>query len=140
MSEIGRLKTMNLQAVQSASKFRYRSKKVIIMRTQAARAVLFLFLSMAPALAQLPISAPAANTTEAQTPAVVLAQTPGQDTFSGSGTIDKPVPGVISISLLDSLDRGLKHNLGLLLSQQQTEQARAQYRRQLSALLPNVTG
>ena len=38
------------------------------------------------------------------------------------------------------MDRGLKHNLGLLLSQQQTEQARAQYRRQLSALLPNISG
>jgi len=110
------------------------------MRTQAVRAVLFLFLSTAPALAQFPTSAPAANTTEAQTPPVSVSQTPALDTFSGSGTIDKPVPGVISLSLLDSLDRGLKHNLGLLLSQQQTEQARAQYRRQLSALLPNVTG
>jgi outer membrane protein TolC len=50
------------------------------------------------------------------------------------------VPGVLPLSLLDALDRGLKHNLGLLLSQQQTEQARAQYRRQLSLLLPNISG
>ena len=51
---------------------------------------------------------------------------------SGSGTIQ--------LGLLDAIDRGLKHNLGLLLSQQQSELARAQYRRQLSALLPNVSG
>jgi outer membrane protein TolC len=36
------------------------------------------------------------------------------------------------------IDRGIKHNLGLLLSQQQTETARAQRWRSLSSLLPNV--
>ncbi|MGZ4856102.1 MAG: TolC family protein, partial [Candidatus Angelobacter sp.] len=63
---------------------------------------------------------------------------PALESFSGSGTVDKLVPGVIQLSLLDAIDRGLKHNLGLLLSQQQTDLARAQYRRQLSALLPNI--
>jgi len=62
------------------------------------------------------------------------------DVFSGSGTTDQLVPGVIQLSLLDAIDRGVKHNLGLLLSQQQTDLARAQYRRQLSALLPNISG
>ena len=41
--------------------------------------------------------------------------------FNGSGIVDKPVPGVLKLSLLDVIDRGVKHNLGLLLSQQQTE-------------------
>ena len=54
--------------------------------------------------------------------------------------IDKPVPGAVSLSILDAINRGLQHNLGLLLSQQQNVEARAQYRRALSALLPNVTG
>jgi outer membrane protein TolC len=54
--------------------------------------------------------------------------------------VDKLAPGVIQLPLLDAIDRGLKHNLGLLLSQQQTAEARAQYRRQLSALLPNISG
>jgi outer membrane protein TolC len=54
--------------------------------------------------------------------------------------VDALVPGVVQLPLIDAIDRGLKHNLGLLLSQQQTEMARAQYRRQLSALLPNVSG
>jgi len=39
------------------------------------------------------------------------------------------------MGLLDAMERGLKHNLGLLLSQMQTESARAQHWRTLSALL-----
>src|SRR5207249_3452579 len=41
--------------------------------------------------------------------------------------------------LLDAIDRGLKHNLGLLLSQEQSSEARADYWRRLSPLLPNVS-
>src|SRR5947209_1025487 len=110
------------------------------MRTKAARAVSFLFLVAASALAQLPTAAPTGNTSEEQTPAIGVTQTSLQDTFTGSGSVDRLVPGVIQLSLLDSIDRGLKHNLGLLLSQQQSEQARAQYRRQLAGLLPNIVG
>jgi outer membrane protein TolC len=67
-------------------------------------------------------------------------QPPSAGAFNGSGTVDKLVPGVVQISLLDAIDRGIKHNLGLLLSQQQSAFARAQYRSQLSALLPNISG
>jgi outer membrane protein TolC len=84
--------------------------------------------------------APATDAAEPPAAGVSVAQTPALGVFSGSGTVDKVVPGVVRLSLLDAMDRGLKHNLGLLLSQQQTEQARAQYRRQLSALLPNISG
>jgi len=69
-----------------------------------------------------------------------MTQTPSTGVFGGSGAVDKPVPGVIPLSILDAIDRGIRHNLGLLLSQQQSEAARAQYRRQLSELLPNVSG
>ena len=62
------------------------------------------------------------------------------DSFNGSGVVDKLAPGVVQLSLLDAIDRGIKHNLGLLLSQQQSELARAQYRRELSYLLPNLSG
>src|SRR5947209_6214706 len=71
------------------------------------------------------------------TPVVQLP--PSLDQFSGSGTVDKLVPGVIQLSLLDAIDRGLKHNLGLLLSQAQTGTARAQHWRSLSSLLPNAS-
>jgi len=110
------------------------------MRTKAVRAVAFLFLAAVSAAAQLPTSSAGPAAPEAQAPALNLTQTPALDTFNGSGAVDKLLPGVIPLSLLDAVDRGLKHNLGLLLSQQQTEQARAQYRKQLSALLPNISG
>jgi outer membrane protein TolC len=139
VSRIGSCKTMNLKTISCASKIRYRSK-VDLMRTNAVRVVALLFLAAVSAVAQLPTSSPTPVGPEPQTPALTITQTPALDTFNGSGTVDKLVPGVIPLSLLDAMDRGLRHNLGLLLSQQQTEQARAQVRRQLSALLPNVSG
>ncbi len=60
--------------------------------------------------------------------------------FSGSGRVDKLVPQVLDISIVDAIDRGIRHNLGLLLSQEQTQSARAAYRRALSSLLPNISG
>ncbi len=60
--------------------------------------------------------------------------------FSGSGRVDKLVPQVLDISIVDAIDRGIRHNLGLLLSQEQTQTARAAYRRALSSLLPNISG
>jgi outer membrane protein TolC len=64
--------------------------------------------------------------------------TPGEGPFAGS-VPSKPVPGVLPISLLDAIDRGLKQNLGLLLSNADTQLARGQRWEQLSALLPHVT-
>ncbi len=110
------------------------------MRTQRVLIILFTFLTALSCAAQLPGAPAPAPSQDRQTPAVNSAQTPGLEQFSGSGTVDKLVPGTIQLGLLDAIDRGLKHNLGLLLSQQQTALARAQYRRQLSALLPNVSG
>ena len=109
------------------------------MRTPNVLVVFFLFLSGINSIAQMPASG-AASASDRQAPAVVPALPQSLDSFSGSGTVDKVVPGVVQLSLLDAIDRGLKHNLGLLLSHQQTELARAQYRRQLSALLPNISG
>jgi outer membrane protein TolC len=109
------------------------------MRTNSILVFLFILLVAHSSVAQLP-NGGAAPTPDRQAPAVNAATPPSVDSFSGSGTVDKLVPGVIPLSLLDAIDRGLKHNLGLLLSQQQTSLARAQYRRQLSALLPNVSG
>src|SRR5215467_12593197 len=121
-----------------ASKKRYPGEKVN-MRTPSLLVAFFLFLTAIHSVAQLPGSgAPPAS--DRQAPEVVPATPQSLDAFSGSGTVDKLVPGVVQLSLLDALDRGLKHNLGLLLSHEQTELARAQYRRQLSALLPNISG
>ena len=51
----------------------------------------------------------------------------------------KPVPGVLSLSLEDAINRGLKQNLGLLLSRTDVTSARGQRWEQLSDLLPHVT-
>jgi outer membrane protein TolC len=58
--------------------------------------------------------------------------------FSGS-TPAKLVPGVLPLSLQEAIDRGLKQNLGLLLSDANIRSARGQRWEQLSALLPHVT-
>jgi len=58
--------------------------------------------------------------------------------YSGSVPA-KLVPGVLPLSLQDAIDRGLKQNLGLLLSNADIRSARGQRWEQLSALLPHVT-
>jgi outer membrane protein TolC len=95
-----------------------------------------------PATAQVPGQGGATTTNEQTTSNQPQAtfQTPGIGVFSGSANIDKVTPGVLKLSILDAIDRGIRHNLGLLLSQEQTQAARAQYRRSLSSLLPNVSG
>src|ERR1041385_142645 len=110
------------------------------MRAQLVLVSFFIFLTAVSCVAQLPGGSAPAAPQDRQTPVVNTAQTPALEVFGGSGTVDKLVPGVIQLGLLDAIDRGLKHNLGLLLSHEQTELARAQYRRQLSALLPNISG
>jgi outer membrane protein TolC len=109
-----------------------------IMRMQAVLTTVF--LAATPAVAQLPLSAPAPSGGEQPSQPLSPAQRPPNDTFNGSGLVEKPVPGTLKLSILDAIDRGLHHNLGLLLSQEQTESARAQHRQVLSTLLPNITG
>jgi len=61
-----------------------------------------------------------------------------QSPFTGS-VASEPVPGVVRISLQDAIDRGLKQNLGVLLSSADIRSSRGQRWEQLSALLPHVT-
>ena len=62
----------------------------------------------------------------------------GGNTFSGS-VPSQPVPGILPLSLQDAIDRGLKQNLGLLLSSSDVGNARGQRWQQLSALLPHIS-
>jgi len=55
--------------------------------------------------------------------------------LSGSVPV-KPVAGTLQISMQDAIDRGLKQNLGVLISGYETRAARGQHWQQLSALLP----
>ncbi len=63
-----------------------------------------------------------------------------QDPFSGSLPQGKATGEVIELSIDDALDRGLKYNLGLYLSERTTDQSRAERLRALSNLIPVVNG
>jgi len=61
-----------------------------------------------------------------------------QNPFIGSRVEGQPTVGVLRLSLLDAIERGLRNNLGLLLTSQQAETARGQRWRALSDLLPTL--
>jgi len=63
-----------------------------------------------------------------------------QDPFSGSLPQGKASPGIVDLTVREALDRALKYNLGLYLSDRATEQARAARLRALSDLLPHING
>ena len=129
-----------------ASKSHELEKKVVRTTTLFVPGLWIVFLglfalSVASMRAQLPgQSAPPTRTDQNSSTPQTTFQTPAVSVFNGSGKIDKVTPEVLKISILDAIDRGIRHNLGLLLSQEQTQAARAQYRHSLSALLPNVAG
>ena len=52
----------------------------------------------------------------------------------------RPTAETIDLTLEDALDRGLKYNLGLYLSNQTTAEARAARLQSLSQILPNING
>jgi len=78
------------------------------------------------------------TTSSASTPGQAIPGTQGASPFASSVPA-KPVSGVIPISLQEAIDRGLKQNLGLLLSSSDVRSARGERWQQLSALLPHVT-
>ncbi len=62
-----------------------------------------------------------------------------QNTFAGSVPTGKATPNALPLSLKDAINRGLKQNLGLLLTGEGIPSARGQWWKSLSELLPNVT-
>jgi len=71
-------------------------------------------------------------------PGQAIPGTSGVSPFAGSVPA-KLVPGVMPLSLQDAINRGLKQNLGVLLSHADIRSARGQRWEQLSALLPHLT-
>jgi outer membrane protein TolC len=78
------------------------------------------------------------STPGSSSPGQAIPGTGGVSPFAGSVPAE-PVPGVLPLSLPDAINRGLKQNLGLLLSHADIGSARGQRWEQLSALLPHVT-
>jgi outer membrane protein TolC len=88
-----------------------------------------------------------AGVTSAQSDVQTPPSSPGQPIpgtlgvapFSGSVPVGKPTQGVLPLSLQDAINRGLRQNLGALLSSADIQSARGQRWEYLSALLPHVT-
>jgi outer membrane protein TolC len=62
-----------------------------------------------------------------------------QNPFLGSVPSGKATDQVLPLTFSDAINRGLQHNLGLLLSEDTTLAARGQRWRELSELLPNIS-
>jgi len=69
-----------------------------------------------------------------------LLQEGNQSPFSGSVPGAQPQAGTLDLTVQDAIDRGLKYNLGIVLSAQSTAAARAEHLKQLSNLLPQLNG
>src|SRR5580700_3094275 len=114
-----------------------------LAKCEAKEAPLKLSYGPVPALLLAGVSFCGAATSHAQTettssPGQPIPGTQGVSPFASSVPA-KLVPGVMPLSLRDAIDRGLKQNLGLLLSNAEIGSARGQRWEQLSALLPHVT-
>jgi len=89
--------------------------------------VLTLLFCVTGAVAQNPTPAPSISLPGSQSP------------FTGSEPEGKATPEVLQLSFQDAIDRGLRNNLGLLLSGDQTITARGERWKELSNLLPNLS-
>jgi outer membrane protein TolC len=67
-----------------------------------------------------------------------MAQSVAQNPFAGGVPSGQPTAGVVSLTLGEAMDRGLKYNLGLVLGQQGTRTAEAVRLRAFSRLLPDA--
>jgi outer membrane protein TolC len=84
-------------------------------------------------------TAQAAQPTSSLSAAQALQQLSTNDNpLLGSVSPDKIDPNPLNLTLLGAIDRGLKYNLGLILSQQGTNAAAAARLRAFSELLPNI--
>jgi outer membrane protein TolC len=68
-----------------------------------------------------------------------MQQASGESPFLGGAPPGPVQPGVMPLSLNDAINRGLKYNLGILMSDHATQQARGARIHALSRLLPQVS-
>jgi len=79
------------------------------------------------------------SSSSAQTSSQSSGPTGSQDPYSGSVITEKATNEVIKLSLKDAINRGLRANLGGLLTEQGITSARAERWRALQSMLPDVT-
>jgi len=114
-------------------------ESVIARPTTFVFCAILLSLAAIPTTAQIAAGPVTAQSTSSSTSTSSAPAAPqAQSSFQGS-VPGKLEPGVLQISLQGAIDRGLKANLGLLLSEQDIGSARGERWKKLSSLLPNVT-
>jgi outer membrane protein TolC len=93
-------------------------------------------------MAQFQSNAPAVPSATANTQISGSSTTSSQGSspYSGSVVKEKAQPGVLSLSLHDAIDRGLKYNLGFVLQSQSALSAGGQKLQELQPLLPTIQG
>lgn len=93
----------------------------------------------APGLTLLLLFSVASLTAQTTSPAPTISLPGSQSPFTGSEPEGKATAEVLQLGLQDAIDRGLRNNLGLLLSGDQTITARGERWKELSNLLPDVS-
>jgi outer membrane protein TolC len=105
---------------------------------------MFRFLSQSdcrrPVLALLLLFVAAGLTAQTASPTPSISLPGSQSPFTGSEPEGKATADVLQLSFQEAIDRGLRNNLGLLLSGDQTMTARGERWKELSELLPHVSG
>jgi outer membrane protein TolC len=91
------------------------------------------------ALTLLLLSAVASLVAQNSAPVPSISLPGSQSPFTGSEPEGKATPEVLHLGFQEAIDRGLRNNLGLLLSGDQTITARGERWKELSNLLPNVS-
>src|SRR5713226_2957871 len=76
---------------------------------------------------------------QSSAPAPSISLPGSQSPFTGSEPEGKATPELLQLSFQEAINRGLRNNLGLLLSGDQTIVARGERWKELSSLLPNVS-
>ena len=93
------------------------------VRTYLISSILLFFISLR-VFAQAAPAAGYSVGSPAQSPNVMQQLTAGETPLTGSRAVPLQ-PGTVNLTLLDAIDRGLKYNLGIILTQQGNESARA---------------
>lgn len=78
------------------------------------------------------------SVTQPAPPIQVVQPQIGSTTYQGSQSTDKATDEVLPLSLDEAITRGLKHNLGLILTTQTGQTAHGEELQELQALLPTV--
>ncbi len=82
----------------------------------------------------------ASQSSSTTTPGPTIPSLTTQNPLFGSVPSGQPTGTVIPLSALDAIDRGLKYNLSLILTEQATTAARGARLRALADVLPNING